>query len=101
MGMTGLYFHMDSRIKVLNGIQRDSLELFKSYVLTNGRQQGEINSLNNKIEELQYQVEEVNDTLDEKLTELYRLLLSKEANAADSTGFAEEYFFPDYEEERL
>lgn len=83
MGMTGLYFHMDTRFKVLSGNQKHTLELFRTYVNTNTQQQDEINSLNKKLGQLADQVDNVNNTLDEKLTDLYHLLLSREANASE------------------
>lgn len=86
MGMTGLYFHMETRITVLQSIQKSSLELFQSYSTLNGRQQSEINSLNDKIVELKEQVEDMSGSLDEKLTELYHLLLSNKAEAAELTA---------------
>ncbi len=76
VAMTGLYFHMDSRIGVLQSIQTSSLDLFKSYSIKDMKQQGDIDDLSGQIEELTDQIEGLDDSIDTKLGNLTNLIVS-------------------------
>ncbi|MBV5346662.1 hypothetical protein JZU46_00295 [bacterium] len=75
LAMTGLYFHMDSRIEVLQTIQFNSLEMFKKYSEKDIKQQADIDGLSGKIESLKNKLENIDDSIDSKLTNLSRLIL--------------------------
>lgn len=83
LGMTGLYFHMDSRIKAQYTIITKSLDLFKSYSAMNTRQQSEINDVKKSIDDLQDQVEDMQGSISDKFDNLYRLIISNKAYAAE------------------
>lgn len=73
--MTGLYFHMDSRIAVLQSIQTNSLDLFKSYSEKDTKQQGDIDQLAGQIDELKDQIDNLDDSIDSKLGNLTELII--------------------------
>ncbi len=75
MSMTGLYFHMDSRIKVLQTIQTNSLNLFKSYAEKDKEQEGDITELADQIDDLKNQIDTLDNTLDIKFTDLSNLII--------------------------
>lgn len=75
MSMTGLYFHMDSRIKVLQTIQTNSLNLFKSYAEKDKKQESDITELTGQIDDLREQIGTLNDNMGTKFTDLSNLII--------------------------
>ena len=76
LAMTGLYFHMDSRIRVLQVIQTNSLDMFKRYSEKDQQQQSDIDNLSVRIDSLKNKLEVLDDTLDDKLTRITNLILN-------------------------
>ncbi len=76
LAMTGLYFHMDSRIIVLQVIQTNSLDMFKKYSEKDQQQQSDIDNLSVRIDSLKNKLEVLDDTLDDKLTRITNLILN-------------------------
>lgn len=74
--MTGLYFHMDSRINVLQTIQEDSLSLFRNYANKDRNQQDNIDELDEKIESIRGDLRSLNSNIDLKLNNMSTLLLN-------------------------
>lgn len=75
MSMTGLYFHMDSRIKVLQTIQTNSLNLFKSYAEKDEKQESDITNLVVQIDDLKDQIDTLEDNLHGSFTDLSNLII--------------------------
>ncbi len=76
MSMTGLYFHMDSRIKVLQTIQTNSLDLFKKYSDKDIKQQSDIDELAIEIGDLKDQINGLDNNLDNKFSALSNLIIN-------------------------
>lgn len=76
LAMTGLYFHMDSRIRVLQTIQANSLDMFKKYSEKDQKQQSDIDNLSIRIDSLKNKLETLDDNLDDKLTRITNLILN-------------------------
>ena len=74
--MTGLYFHLDARIKVLQTIQEKSLDLFQSYSEKDIAQQRNIEDLKLQINDLKSELRTLNNTMDNKLTTMSAILLN-------------------------
>jgi len=75
MSMTGLYFHMDARIKVLQTIQTNSLNLFKSYAEKDKSQESDITDLTIQIDELRAQIDGLDDNMNLKFSNLSNLII--------------------------
>ena len=76
VAMTGLYFHMDSRIKVLQTIQANTLDMFKRYSERDQKQQGDIDTLSTRLDGLKTKLDNIDDSLDDKLTRIMNLILN-------------------------
>lgn len=76
VAMTGLYFHMDSRIKVLQTIQANTLDMFKRYSERDQKQQGDIDTLSTRLDGLKTKLDNIDDSLDDKLTRITNLILN-------------------------
>lgn len=76
VAMTGLYFHMDSRIKVLQTIQANTLDMFKRYSERDQKQQGDIDTLSTRLDGLKNKLDNIDDSLDDKLTRITNLILN-------------------------
>lgn len=72
--ITGLYFHMDSRIKILQTIQSSSLDLFKKYSEKDIKQQVDIDNLTNRIDHLKSKIDSLDNSLDTKLGDIFELI---------------------------
>jgi hypothetical protein len=75
MSMTGLYFHMDARIKVLQTIQTNSLNLFKSYAEKDKAQETDITNLTIQIDELRDQIDGLDSNMNSKFSDLSNLII--------------------------
>lgn len=75
MSMTGLYFHMDARIKVLQTIQTNSLNLFKSYADKDKAQESDIVELGCQIDDLRKQVKQLDNGMHTNFTNLSNLII--------------------------
>ena len=82
LAMTGLYFHMDSRIRVLQTIQTNSLDMFRQYSTKSIQQQHDIDGLSGKIEVMKTKIETLNDNINEKLNRITNLILNDRGTSA-------------------
>lgn len=71
--MTGLYFHMDSRINVLQTLQNKT---FEKYALKEQKHDKELAEVAVKFDELSNSVKELNDDMKNHLNSLSNLLIN-------------------------
>jgi chromosome segregation ATPase len=83
MSMTGLYFHMDSRIKVLQTIQTNSLNLFKTYAEKDKKQETDITDLTGQIDDLKTQIDSLDETLHSNFKQLSNLIINNLSGGRD------------------
>ena len=74
--MTGLYFHMDSRINVLQTLQNKS---FEKYALKEQRHDESILKITNKFVELSDSVHELNSDVKDHLNSISNLLMTNQS----------------------
>ena len=75
IAITGLYFHMDSRIRVLQTIQTNSLEMFKRFAEKDLKQQSDIDNLSVRLDTLKHKIDVLDDNIDDKLNKITNLIL--------------------------
>lgn len=75
LAMTGLYFHMDSRIRILQTIQADSLDMFKKYSEKDTKQQNDIDSLAARMELLKTRLESLDSNINDKFSQISRFII--------------------------
>ena len=71
--MTGLYFHMDSRINVLQTLQNKT---FEKYALKEQKHDEKLAEVTVKFDELSNSVKELNDDMKNNLNSLSNLLIN-------------------------
>ena len=82
--MTGLYFHMDSRINVLQTLQNKT---FEKYALKEQKHDEKLAEVTVKFEELSNSVKELNDDMKNYLNSLSNLLINNAGlHPAESTS---------------
>lgn len=82
IAITGLYFHMDSRIRVLQTIQSNSLEMFKRFTERDLKQQSDIDALSSRLDGLKTNIEKLDDGLDDKLNRITNLILNNHGGSS-------------------